>query len=175
MIIPIPVIWRRRAIEFGKAAAKTEDEGGTRSAEYRVSGEDPAWLHTYSKVGECGLALMMGLDPKVAVNWDASRTDKGWDITQLAGRQVDVKSSDNPYATALLWPLTRRRNRDIDDFVFARVLKSLEAADMVAWISEVHFWMKCHVAGPNHSKFREGTHYLDQTEMNPFEDEGWPT
>ncbi len=175
MIINIPTKWRDRCVAFGKAAAKTEDEGATRSVEYRISNASPARLHTVGKAGECGMALMMNLDPEDAVNWDASRIDKGWDITNVAGRMIDVKSSDHPMATAMVWPLTKKRNPDIDDFAFARVAKDLSTADLVAWISEVHFWIKCQVAGPNHRKFLEGTHYIDQMDMNPFEDGDWGT
>ena len=60
---------------------------------------------------EVGVAVGLGLDPMEALDWDATKTDPGYDF-MLNILSCDVKSSSHPQASRLIWPVTKKEMFD---------------------------------------------------------------
>jgi len=121
------------------------------------------------RLGECGICQHLGISVEV-LDWNTERCDSGKDL-QHNGWRIDCKSSPNPRATSLVWPLDKRfllEDAPIDLLVFIPIdHRDPEDAqpDFRGWISKQVFMDRHNVAG-RFSKLHLGTWFMDQSELH---------
>jgi hypothetical protein len=110
--------------------------------------EESVPMQYAARISELAVALYLGLDTK-ALNWQTG-TDGGYDILAPNGLRIDVKCSRSPYATRLIWPVTKTKQLEKDNFdilVFCKALdvnknKLGHAVDIVGAITKQDFVAK---------------------------------
>lgn len=126
-------------------------------------------------MAECGVSLFLGQDPHKSVNWDTSGRDNGYDLA-IKNQHIEVKSSNSPYASRLMWPVTRvneLRTTPFHLFVFTRVLSSKseplgQPVDLAGWITKekfmAHHWVANGLRG-----IIDGTPFMHEKQLDPIE------
>ncbi len=98
----------RKCRARGDAIAKAWTHNGVLTnpaySKGRVTQKQSAAINTYGIIAEVALHLYLGLDPEPHFNRSATESDGGVDLN-VNGKTIDVKASDNPFATRLMWPV----------------------------------------------------------------------
>lgn len=133
-------------------------------------------LYTFSKVSECGVCIFLGMNPLNDLNWKTGEPDGGVDITAPNGMTIDVKSSDHPNASRLMYPVKNKHRLDdaADIFVFTRVLERSKSdlgqnVELVGWTTRDYFQRMCWVANGIKGVV-DGTQYLNEKDLYNMED-----
>jgi len=115
----------RKCRTRGEAIAKSwSKHGGAVNPAYskgKVTQKQSASINTFGIVAEVALHIYLGIDPE-PVFARANESDGGVDLN-VNGKTIDVKASDNPFATRLMWPvkLIHKLPDAADIFVMATV------------------------------------------------------
>jgi hypothetical protein len=128
--------------------------------------EDNPMLQAIAKMGECALALWLGLDLD-ALNW-GEWSDSGWDVEYRGRLRLDAKTIEME-RRYLIWPVNKRYFYDeIKAHVFVLVKHDLPLFQIYGWISKFDFKQIRKEAGHDH-KLTEGTWYVDQDDLFKME------
>lgn len=153
---------------FGLAVVASYRAGKkTRSKLLRVQGKAPihdnAEVQAMARRCEVGVCLILGLDPRTALNWDGEKCDPGEDF-DFHGTSVDVKGSDHPKAERLIWPVSKREffySDAADVLVFAKngIGAKINQVWAPTWTTKEEFSVYHKTASGEHGVI-DGTWYM---------------
>lgn len=124
-------------------------------------------INTAGFIAEVALCQFLGIEPEGELVWKTDRPDGGHDVL-FKGIRIDVKASTNPFASRLLWPVTKidKLPQAADIFLLARVPENKvsedgQAVQLVGWIPRDEFIHACHKAY-GISGILQGTPYMNE-------------
>lgn len=184
MIIPVTQHWRRLSWGFALDVVQSYKDNLKENSkalafaygDHDPADEDPLVQHA-GRLAEIGMAIYLGLDPLEALDWNAKKCDRGFDIN-YDGLLIDVKSSPHPYAKLLIWPFTKNHIFDQSPahvLAFVPIEQSVPKEgnpDFRGWIWKHEFKKRHKVANgtiPN-DKIHPGTRYMHQDDLHHVEE-----
>jgi len=143
----------------------------SRSVSWRGGERDSLEVQVNGKACEWATAVCFGLDPRRVLNWDTRCGDET-DL-QAAGKNIDVKGSQNPKAVLLIYSreITQwYEKKRFDTLLFARACP-LPTVQLVGWISKAEF-LQLHDEAPHGAygpKLDPGTWYMHMQALRTVE------
>lgn len=109
--------------------------------------------------------------PDDYLNW-SDKCDRSYDI-KLHNLTIDIKSSTNPRAKRLMWPVSKNHfiqdSADILVFVKLQTKDSTATAELAGWIGHHTFLAKAKTSDGTYN-ILEGTKYMDADELSDIRD-----
>ena len=155
-----------------KARCIIKDRGGRRNSKFTKLYDATKYLemHTAGLIAECAMCIYLGLDPYTELDWQTKRADGGHDLS-CNGHTIDVKASNHPNATRLMWPVKNADALDdvADVLVFARVLatrreKIGQTVDLVGFVPGNTF-RSAHWKANGLRGIVDGTPYMNEKDL----------
>lgn len=122
------------------------------------------------RIAEYAACLYLGQDPERSLNWGV-QCDNGYDFI-FYGVSIDVKATNNPRATRLIWPISKNHllKSASDVFIFARVLKEKrgrlgQAVELVGFVTKHRFISECQKAA-SIPGIVDGTLFIDEKDLD---------
>jgi len=122
------------------------------------------------RVAEVATCIFLGLNPRKTLNWGAA-CDDGVDLT-ADGVAIDVKASNHPGATRLIWPVSKKHfmHKAADVLIFAKVpgdrLGRLgQGVSLVGWVAKTRFVAEA-VTATGLRGIVDGTVFMDQKHLD---------
>lgn len=158
-----------------KGHRKFKEYGGKANRGFTkpVDAERFRHMNTIGFIGECALCIYLGLDPNEELDWSAGR-DAGFDL-KAGGYTFDVKSSDHPGATRLMWPVKQKHKlpQAADILVMARVPYTKkeqlgQTVELVGWTTRDRF-INLHWTARDIPRIADGTPFFNQKDLDSME------
>lgn len=125
-------------------------------------------------IAESATCLYLGLDPAHELTWRTERPDGGFDI-RCGTMTIDVKASEHPYASRLMWPVKKldKLPGAADIFVLARVPKAMASREgqrvqLCGWVTRDEFILK-HDKAAGIGGIVDGTPFMNQNSLYSME------
>jgi hypothetical protein len=127
-------------------------------------------VYTFGTIGEVALLLFLGIDPEPYFLRSVEHSDGGVDV-EVNGHTIDVKSSDHPFASRLMWPVKMidKLPHAAENFVMARVAVAPTEDEgrvvrLVGWVTRDEFIAQHHKAY-RISGIVDGTPYMNEKSL----------
>lgn len=131
-------------------------------------------LFTFGTIAEVALCLYLGVDPEMPLMSTIGEVDGGVDIT-VNGHTIDVKASDNAFASRLMWPVKKmERMVDAADILVMAVVTPIEAetgtrsVDLRGWVTKQDF-ISQHFKAYKMNGIVDGTPFMNQKSLYSIE------
>lgn len=174
--VKLPPKYVQRCLGYGQRIVDHYANGGSPASRSRSGDrgtESNVTLQAQGKVGECALAICLGIDPDTAVKWDTDFADGGTDIyVPTNGARIDVKTTLPPFK--LIW------SRNVNDLYHQKkfdiiVAASVEEGDLSrcyleGWITKGSFFLRKQIADGVNSKLEHGTWFVDKSILSNIDD-----
>lgn len=106
--ITVPAAMVRKCKQRGAAIAKMWAKSGNMVnpaySKGRVTQKQSAEINAFGIVAEVAFHIYLGIDPEPIFQRDATQSDGGFDV-MVNGHTIDIKASDNRFASRLMWPV----------------------------------------------------------------------
>lgn len=156
-----------RCAEFGKRVVASYQNGSKENSrglaiegKPRIDGN--AHVQTIGRMAELAFAKAFGIDPD-SLDW-GERCDYGYDLKLSDGRTVDIKASDHPYASRLIWPVSKNHflHKGADLLVFAKVKEN--TVELCGFAPKIFFIQNAVVARGERG-IVDGTRYMSANKL----------
>ena len=123
------------------------------------------------RIGEIAVSLYFDLSPRATLHWDAL-PDAGYDLV-VFGKTIDVKSTDNRWATRLMWPVTKKEKMAtiadylVQAYVGGQGEKGGRYVYLVGFTTGQNF-VDTHVTAMGIDRVVDGTPYMHERDLQPM-------
>lgn len=160
-----------RCFKFGTKQYKSSSRHNRNFTKTRTSLTKRVAMARAARVAECAVCLFMDQDPAKELDWQTKRSDAGFDMKSM-GLTIDVKATDHPGASRLMWPIkaVSKLPTAADVFVFAKVLEKEntemgQVVHLCGWVSRERF-IKEHRKSYGLRGIIDGTPYMDEKNLD---------
>jgi hypothetical protein len=174
--VKVPPLYVRRCMDYGQKIVDHYAHGGSPKSRSRSGDrgtESNVKLQAQGKIGECGLAICLGLDPETAVKWGTDFADGGTDIyVPTNGARLDVKTTLPPFK--LIW------SNNVNDLYHQKKFDILVAASvdendysccyLEGWITKGGFFFRKEISDGVNSRLERGTWFVDKSVLSNIDD-----